>query len=468
MIKNVISVIDGETGSCGKAKVIGEIATDPRIKLGAAITNCMPNAGHTFVDERGVKMVFRNIPVSSVNRETDLFIGPGSAIDMEVFVDEYERAKKYLGDRKIYVHELVPLIEERHKAHERATIKSGSTFKGGNAASQEKLIREQKLKFFKTFKNAIVCGNEEWLDRVYRHLDNPFEYVLLEGAQGCDLSINHSGNFPYTTCRNVSTAQMLADCGISPERLLQTIMTIRPFPIRINNVTSSGEIIYSGGFGTGTELYWIEIDIAYLYGGYPHKGMLQNFPHHLDTKLIKKYMTHCPIEYLKQLFGEDYKSVNPEFVGLEEAVELERLYHKAKGNREYETKFLDLGMFDSEFPPNTIIDISEQASVTMKERRIADLDIDRLRRNCKINTPSHLYLNFFQHLGYDYDGAKGNFQDYHFDRYIRNYLDWLETETGVEICALGTGPKNGEKILKMEPLRPIQKDLVYTETLKQK
>ena len=31
MIKNVISVIDGEAGSCGKAKVVGEIATDRTI-----------------------------------------------------------------------------------------------------------------------------------------------------------------------------------------------------------------------------------------------------------------------------------------------------------------------------------------------------------------------------------------------------------------------------------------------------
>lgn len=33
LIKNVISVIDGEAGSCGKAKVIGEIATDKSIFL---------------------------------------------------------------------------------------------------------------------------------------------------------------------------------------------------------------------------------------------------------------------------------------------------------------------------------------------------------------------------------------------------------------------------------------------------
>ena len=254
MIKNVISVIDGETGSCGKAKVIGEIATDASITLGASITNCMPNAGHTFVDETGKSIVFRNIPVAAVNPTTELFIGPGSAIDMKVFKEEYSCAEKYLKNRKIYVHEMVPLIEERHKEYEKEHIKSGSTFKGCGAVSQEKIMRSQNLQFFKTFKNAIVCSNYEWLERLYSHLDNPYEYVMLEGSQGCDLDLNHSGNYPYTTSRNVSTSQLLADCGISSERLLQTIMVIRPFPIRISNVTKSGEVIYTGGYGSGEEL----------------------------------------------------------------------------------------------------------------------------------------------------------------------------------------------------------------------
>ena len=33
MIRNVTVIIDGEAGSCGKAKVVGEIATDKRINL---------------------------------------------------------------------------------------------------------------------------------------------------------------------------------------------------------------------------------------------------------------------------------------------------------------------------------------------------------------------------------------------------------------------------------------------------
>ena len=457
MLKNVISVIDGAAGSCGKAKVIGEIATDKSINLGAAVTNCMPNAGHTFVDENGVATIFRNIPVSIVNPHTDLFIGPGSAIDMDVFKEEYERSIKYLGDRKIYVHEMVPLIEERHKQYERDNIKSGSTFKGCGAVTQEKVIREKKLNFFKTFENAVVCGNSEWLERLYKHLDNPIEYVMLEGAQGCDLDINHSGNYPYVTSRNVSTAQLLADCGISPERLLQTIMVIRPFPIRISNITNSGNIIYTGNYGNGDELKWSQINIASMYGGYPFKGDVDCYESKTKNNIIRNLIRRCPEIYLKQLFGENYKSKNLDSLSLLEMLELERLVYKSKGYSEYETQFIELGMIDSDYPPNTIIDQSEQTTVTKMERRIFDLDITKLQNNCRINSPSSLYLNFFQHLGMNYKSESGNFDDYYFNQHLREYFSWLEENTGVQISALGTGARNGERILKKKIINEIQK-----------
>ena len=457
MIKNVISVIDGEAGSCGKAKVIGEIATDKSIKLGASVTNCMPNAGHTFVDEKGTVTIFRNIPVSSVNPDTELFIGPGSAIDMEIFEEEYEQAKKYLGDRKIYVHEMVPLIDERHKQYEREHIKSGSTFKGCGAVTQEKVIRDKKLEFFRSFKNAVVCSNNQWLERLYSHLDNPSEYVMLEGAQGCDLDLNHSGNYPFVTSRNVSTSQLLADSGISPERLLQTIMVIRPFPIRISNITRTGDFIYTGDYGKGEELTWTQINLASMYGSYPFKGDVEFLPHNINLNRVKKLISQCPEIYLKQLFGNDFRNIKIADLKILQILELERLVYKSKGFSDYESRFLDMGMFDKDFPPNTIFDQSEQTSVTRMERRVFDLDITKLKTNCRINTPSSLYLNFFQQLGLDYKSEIGNFDDYYFNRYLREYLNWLENETGVEISALGTGARNGERILKKTLVKNIQK-----------
>ncbi len=417
----------------------------------------MPNAGHTFVNEKGEPTIFRNIPVSAVNPYTQLFIGPGSAIDMEVFKEEYEQVSKYIGNRKIYVHEMVPLIVQRHKQYEKEHIKSGSTFKGCGAVTQEKVIRDKKLEFFKTFKNAVVCSNDEWNERLYKHLDNPYEYVILEGAQGCDLDLNHSGNYPYVTSRNVSTAQLLADSGISPERLLQTIMVIRPFPIRISNVTKTGEIIYTGSYGKGDELTWTQINLASMCGGYPFRGDVNFYDSYVTTDKLKKLFSHCPEVYLKQIFGENYRSKKLDSITLLEALELERLIYKSKGISKYETQLIELSLFDSDNTTNTIFDKSEQTTVTKMERRVFDLDINKLKTNCKINTPSSLYLNFFQHLELDFQGKIGNFEDYYFNRYLREYFNWIEHETCIPISALGTGPKNNERILKKDFIKEIEK-----------
>ena len=477
MVKNVISVIDGAAGSCGKAKVVGEIATDKSIKVGAAITNCMPNAGHTFVDEKGKTTVFRNIPVSSVNPETELFIGPGSAIDMEVFEEEYKRVEPFLGDRKIYVHEMVPLIEERHKEYEREHIKSGSTFKGCGAVTQEKVIRDKKLEFFKSLRNAVVCSNDEWLDRLYTHLDNPFEYVLMEGAQGCDLDLNHSGNYPYVTSRNVSTSQLLADSGISPERLLQTIMVIRPFPIRISNITKSGEFIYTGDYGTGAELTWSDVNLAAENGVYPFRGncpreIYYEFAYHAQSileksvdRIIEMYIA-LPITYKVQLLKGIYKeTLGREEIDLILALEIERLYHKVREEKTYKSIVIKRISNNGRVFNNSdymITDLSEMTSVTKKERRIFDLDIRKLKNNVRINDPYGLYLNFFQQFDYglfeqksDYDDIRKNFQ-INSDN-IDRYIEWLESEIGTPVLALGTGSKNGERIIKKPLVKEIQR-----------
>ncbi len=509
MIKNVVSVIDGAAGSCGKAKVVGEIATDDSINLGAAVTNCMPNAGHTFTSSNGEKTVFRNIPVSSVNPKTELFIGPGSAIDMEIFKQEYHDVLKYLGNRKIYVHELVPLIDTRHKELEEKHIKSGSTCKGCGAVSSEKLLRYSTLDFFKSYKNAVCCSNEEWMDRLYGHLNNSSEYVLLEGAQGCDLDLNHSGNHPYVTSRNVSTTQMLADSGISGERLLQTIMVIRPFPIRISNLKKNGDYVYSGAYGSARELCWSEINIAALLGQYPYEGFIDDtfgnaFPlnfqqfreletdeelfdadiealrqHELyeEVKVNYNYIwdlfENLPDEYQNSLtnsiMSED--EIDEDNISLIQCLEIERLYHKYKKDylsrwkvdndilffmREVDSS--NLAIYHSEILKMNIPDLSEMTTVTKMERRIFDLDIRKLQNNCRINTPANLYLNFFQQLDLEFNRKSGNYEDYYLEHYLNEYINWLEDMTKVPVAALGTGSRNGERILIKKLLREIKKD----------
>lgn len=444
MPKNVITVLDGAAGSCGKAKVIGQIATDKSINLGASVTNCMPNAGHTYVSSYGKKTIFQNIPVSIVNSNTDLFIGSGSAINMDTFIEEYKRIKPLLGERKIYVHELVPLIEERHIAYESSRIKSGTTSKGCGAVSAEKILRDPNLRFFETYENAIRCSNDEWFDRLYSHLDNPNEYVLLEGAQGCALSLNHSNNHPHVTSRNVSISKLLDDTGISPSRHLENIMVIRPFPIRISNITKTGAIISSGNYGNSEELTWTQINLCAKLGTYPFKGDIDLFDCYLTKKIIDELLEISSEQSLKQVFGNNYNHIEASKVTVLEALELERLFYKENNTPRYISRIITFPESESPY----IEDLSEQTTVTQKERRIFDIDINNLKRYLQINESYGLYLNFFQQLSLDYAHQKGNFSSYAFNTYLSNYLDWLEDETKTEILALGTGAKNNERIIK--------------------
>ena len=444
MNKNVICVIDGAAGSCGKGKVIGEILTDETINITASITNCMPNAGHTFVDAK-TKRVFKNIPIGIINPHTELFIGPGSAIDMDDFIKEYESVKDLLGIRKIYVHEMVPLIKKHHKEYEATHIKSGSTHKGCGAVVQDKIIRNPNLEFFKGYKNAISCSNSEYHERLLKHLENRAGYVLLEGAQGCDLSLNHSGNYPYVTSRNVSSAQLLADSGISPERLLETIMVIRPFPIRINNFNQFGEFNYTGNYGTAQELTWSQINIASLMGNYPTSYDFLYLDYELDKTYLQFLLEETPLIFIKQIFQDETVNINK--IKLLQALELERLFYKSINVKKYKSEIITL-------PDNMLIeDLSEQPTVTKMERRIFDLDINKLKLNCSINSPYGLYLNFFHHLDILYHHVSGNYNEIYFNRYLRNYLNWLEENTNTDILALGTGPKNFERILKRDLIK---------------
>jgi adenylosuccinate synthase len=73
--------------------------------------------------------------------------------------------------------------------------------------------------------------------------------VLIEGAQGHSLSIYH-GFYPYTTSRDVSVAQLLADCAVpfSAAWPVKVIGTARTFPIRVaNRYDENGQMVGFSG-----------------------------------------------------------------------------------------------------------------------------------------------------------------------------------------------------------------------------
>jgi adenylosuccinate synthase len=230
-------IVDLQFGSCGKGLLAGYIAK--KNKPDCIVMAWAPNAGHTFIDAEGNKMVSCAIPNGIVSDGVDnILMGPGSVINPELLMSEMEQ---FIGDKlfpRVHIHEHAAIVTEGHRALEaQGTIGIGSTMKGVGEAYREKLLRitggnsnvaKDMLKG--TPLEACIVTGEEYADI----LDSA-HHVQVEGAQGYSLGIN-SGFYPYTTSRECTVAQLMVDCAIPKGYFdMNVIGAARTFPIRVAN-----------------------------------------------------------------------------------------------------------------------------------------------------------------------------------------------------------------------------------------
>lgn len=385
----VTVVLDSQAGSCGKGKFIGYLALTDGADV--AINNFMSNAGHTFVDENGEKVMTQHLPTSLVNFDTSLVIGPGAAITPHILFEEILKFGKAIGNRKIIINPRAVVIADKHRAIEAKVLRSGSTFKGCGASQADKVMRQAMLfgEFWDIMNSEncnfgeddgeygdlnYVCTCGEW-EIVKEHIvvmdtmlyindaiDNG-KYVLVEGSQGCDLDINYGLAYPNTTSRQCHAGQLVADCGISPKLVDDIIMIMRPYPIRISNTTNLKDddgntiITSSGEYDGAEEITW---DIVKERCGAPA---------------------------------------------------------------------------DVEF--------GEMTTVTKKVRRVFEMNWDRLKYVAKLNRPTMIALNFAQYI--DWSAYKcRKYED--LPQAVLDFIAKVEEVTGVPVKLIGTGPNNDDII----------------------
>ena len=251
-MKQINVIVDLQFGSTGKGLLAGYLAETT--KPDTVITAWAANAGHTYIDAKGRKFVHTMLANGIVSPNLKrVMIGAGSIIDPVNLLNEIGQCSDLIGDHvKIYVHRNAAVIDQRHRDEENehlgANTKIGSTKKGCGAAQIHRIRRDPDNlntfgalvesgtnpdinKLMEMVDSIKVVDTDGWL-QVLHHAD----VVQIEGAQGYSLSMYH-GMYPYTTSRDVTTAQVLADCGI-PHRMTPIVKvygTARTFPIRVAN-----------------------------------------------------------------------------------------------------------------------------------------------------------------------------------------------------------------------------------------
>lgn len=271
MIKDVHMVVDLQFGSTGKGALAGLLGE--YLYPDTVVTAWGPNAGHTFIGYNGSKyvhtMLANSMVCHSVHRQ---LIGPGSVVNMDSLVNECSRAGDAIRGKTIIIHPSASILQPRHASRERELLRIGSTMKGTAAAVVEKMWRDANLSPLARHLDALVLygyralfsniGVELLVDeQAYDHALDGSTRVLIEGAQGFSLGV-HTHFWPHTTSRDISPAQIMADCRLpftAPFRNMRVWGTARTFPIRVaNRYDEDGNMVGQSGpaYPGQAELDW--------------------------------------------------------------------------------------------------------------------------------------------------------------------------------------------------------------------
>lgn len=266
-------LVDGQYGSTGKglmADVLAQYARQTGRWPDAVTTNAGPNSGHTAVMDDGRRIMTQQIPVLSAVAATEYdryiptMLNGGAVLDM---AQVHKEAREF--GVWPFIHGAAAII---HPDHYRM-FNSGSmdaiasTGKGVGQAMAAKVLRTPYTPAtiddvtVDRDRPALEASGGNYLEGLCVY-DGVWPYggderVFVETAQGFSLGIN-SGFYPYTTSRECSVPQALADAGLSHRSVRNVVMCVRSYPIRVGN-TSFG---HSGpGYDDQNEITWESLGV---------------------------------------------------------------------------------------------------------------------------------------------------------------------------------------------------------------
>lgn len=238
-------VVGGQFGSEAKGHVAHRLIRK-HASNGLTISNIRvagPNAGHTVITDTHKALPLRTIPVGVATPGVDLYIGPGSEVNLDVLYDEAEMcaAAGVPIDGRLFVHPEATLLTDEHIKTETELAmhaRIGSTGKGIGAARADRIMRKalRMADLDQPEKDRLKAIGVTLLDHpgVYNRLIRGYDWSVIEGTQGYGLGL-HAGFYPQCTSSNCRAVDFIAMAGLTPWDFdgLGVWVTLRPYPIRV-------------------------------------------------------------------------------------------------------------------------------------------------------------------------------------------------------------------------------------------
>tara|TARA_B100001094_G_scaffold130336_1_gene126199 strand:- start:5562 stop:6839 length:1278 start_codon:yes stop_codon:yes gene_type:complete len=370
------TIIGGQWGDEGKGKIIDHLAKKADVIARYSGGN---NAGHTIENDHG-KFALHLVPCGVGWEGTKNLIGSGTVIDPNVLIKELELIKENNLPGEIFISEKAHLIMPYHikldQAEEnyRGNKAVGTTGRGIGPAYSDKISRNGirmgdlsnlqslKIKISENLKikNKIlkeIYGEEEiseadifdkldgWYKKLGKYISNTEKiihenikkdkFILLEGAQGALLDIDH-GTYPFVTSSNSISGGSLTGLGIGAKEINKVLGVFKAFCTRVGEGPFPTEIFgeeaekireIAGEFGTTTgrprRIGWFDA-IAAKYSAQING---------LDSIVITKLDILDHFEKIKVCIGYKHQGKEIDFFPSDEIVlsEIEPIYEEFNG-----------------------------------------------------------------------------------------------------------------------------------------
>ncbi|MCK9519217.1 MAG: adenylosuccinate synthase [Dehalococcoidia bacterium] len=274
----IVVVVGGQWGDEGKGRIVDLLARKARVVARYSAGN---NAGHTIVNEQG-EFKLHLVPAGIFYPEKTCVIGNGVAIDPEVLLGEIETLEQRgIDTTRLVVSDRAQVIMPWHKSLDlldetmRGAAAIGTTGKGVGPCFIDKVARRgiriadllrhedltARVEAVLDYQNRVISnvyGGEpidaretiekyaQFGQRLASYVGDAQEtvleahrrgeYVLLEGAQGSLLDLDH-GTYPYVTSSVPSSSSSGAGLGVGvgPTEIQRVVGVFKSYCTRVGN-----------------------------------------------------------------------------------------------------------------------------------------------------------------------------------------------------------------------------------------
>ncbi len=251
-----VVVVGAQWGDEGKGKVVDVLAERADLVVryqGGA------NAGHTVDTGEGKSFVLHQIP-SGILQGAVCVVGNGVVLDPEQLFAELDalEGRGVRTEHKLHISDRAHLTLPYHKLLDRAREKQekiGTTGRGIGPTYEDKYgrrgIRVGDLRNLSRAKELVRArveaanqmlgmlgagtgGGEHASAEEHTQLLERGESVLLEGAQGALLDVDH-GTYPYVTSSNTTAGGAAVGVGIGPTAIDAVLGVVKAYTTRVGN-----------------------------------------------------------------------------------------------------------------------------------------------------------------------------------------------------------------------------------------